>query len=66
MLNSGHVVLVHQWIAEIVGGTEVEKWRRKTGRRRMQQVSSLNVQKSESIRRKFKQPQKNHKRLRKL
>lgn len=33
---------------------------------RMQQVSSRNIQKPESIRRKFRQPQKNHKRFRKL
>jgi hypothetical protein len=28
VLNSGHVVLVNQWMAEIVGGTEVEEWRK--------------------------------------
>jgi hypothetical protein len=28
VLNSGHVVLVDRWMAEIVCGTEVEKWRK--------------------------------------
>ena len=42
-----------------------QKWKNgKGGRCRMQQVSSRNTQKSESIRRKFVQPQKNHKQFR--
>jgi len=28
MLNSGHVVIVDRWMAEIVGGKEVEEWRK--------------------------------------
>jgi hypothetical protein len=29
VLNSGHVALVDRWMAEIVGGAEVEEWREK-------------------------------------
>jgi hypothetical protein len=28
VFNSGHVVLVDRWMGEIVGGTEVEEWRK--------------------------------------
>jgi len=64
VLDSDHVVLVDRWIAEIVGGTKVEEWRKEDA---VCSKSAAGIfKKSESIRRKFKQPQKCHKRFRKL
>jgi hypothetical protein len=50
-------------MAEILSGKEV--WKNGGGECRMQQVSIRNIQKSESIRRKYEQPQIKDKRLRK-